>query len=114
MNVYASTVPGTRRLERMLAALWSDPLFGGGANRGWLLATFAVTLASAFLAWRFARLRAPHRKGWWLCAVLLLGPTGLVWMWIVTPRCAIEDGRAVNLDSPAWPEPARKGTEVFA
>jgi len=102
--------------ELILAGYWLDPLFAEHANAGWLLASFAVSLlCAAWVLWQARRRCLTIRvTALWAMAALLLGPTGVIWMRVSTPWVAIENGRAVNIESPEWPEPARNGTEVFA
>jgi len=93
-----------------------DPIFAGGEALGWLLLSVLVSALAAAWAHRQAGRRLSSRNSvWaWTVAVFLLGPVGAIWMRLTIPWVAIEDGRAVNLESSAWPDPARKGTEVFA
>ncbi len=113
-----SAPPDTR--EEMLLWWWRDP-FLAQDHRGWLLASAAIGALCALVAWRIARRRCPTMAGvrFWSLASLLLGPLGLAWMRVAMPWHAIEDGRAVNLDSsPAtdapWPEPEPTRPQVIA
>ena len=106
---------------------WSvrDPLFAGGTSIGWLLVSLVLACACAWWARKQARMRCATEQAvrFWMVAVFLLGPLGLVWMRFIVGGEAIEPvggaRRAVDLDaSPAtaepWPEPLPTGTEVNA
>ena len=114
LNLFASTTEGASSVGAMMTNFWKDPLFGGGANRRWLVVTGIVSALAALLAWRWASLRAPRARWFWAAAVMLLGPMGLLWMRLTIPWVAIENGRAVNIESPPWPEPQPTGTEIYA
>jgi hypothetical protein len=114
LNVVAATSTAPRTWIGSIRQLWLDPLLAEGANPGWLVASLAVGLACAFLAYRSAKLRCAtlgSRTGWILAAVLL-GPMGLVWIRMAMPWHAVEAGRAVDVG--AWPPPESTGAEVFS
>ena len=93
-----------------------DPIFAGGEALGWLALSLLASLPGAVRAHRHASRRCVSSLAVrsWAIAVFLLGPVGAIWMRLSIPWVAVENGRAVNLETHEWPEPARKGTEVFA
>ncbi|MHC4816885.1 MAG: hypothetical protein ACYTF8_02320 [Planctomycetota bacterium] len=104
---------------------WIDPFFTGATSGVWLFLSVVVAAACGWLGRRQARLRCATDRAvrFWTVAGALLGPMGLVWMWLVVGRVRVEPvgtgRRAVNLErSPEvaepWPEPLPTGTEVHA
>ena len=100
----------------MRRAWWTDPYLAGGANTGWLLVGLGVTALCMFIARRWARLRCAtaRDRAFWIVAVALLGPTGLLWMRLSIPWLAVMGGRTVDSETPGWAPPTPRGTEVFA
>jgi hypothetical protein len=113
-NLVASALPEPTDPSTLRGNWWIDPYLAGGANGSALLAGIGLAVLSAWFAFRSVRVRLERRafQVFWIAAVFLLGPLGLLWMRLSVPWHAIENGRAVNLGE--WPEPERNGTEVFA
>ncbi|MHC4161802.1 MAG: hypothetical protein ACYSUM_06695 [Planctomycetota bacterium] len=115
----------TRTWEDLHTWTVRDPVFAGGTSTGWLLMSLALACVCAWWARKQTRMRCATEPAvrFWIAAAFLLGPLGLVWMYLVVGRETIERvggaHRAVDLEaSPAtaepWPEPRPTGTEVHA
>jgi len=117
LNVVSAFSDPPRTVEELCRWWWRDPYFAGGSF-AWLAASIAVALLCGWRTRVRARVRSPQHIAFWTFAGILLGPLGLLWMHLVIGRVKVEtvDGRsyAVNVEEAPWPEPAPRGTEVFA
>lgn len=99
------------------------PSLADGARPGLLALIAIVSVAVAWLAYRWGRVRCAtvRQARLWAVAVFLVGPLGLLWMRLVLPRVRVDSvggaRRAVNLDAAPsteapWPAPVSTGVEV--
>ena len=113
LNIVSALSDPPRTFPDLYAWWWRDPYFAAGSI-AWLVVSMLVAAFCGWRARRSALVRCPGCTTFWTAVGVLLGPLGLLWMRLIVGKLPVVDGRAVNIESDAWPEPALTGTEVFA